>query len=152
MNDTIPAGAITVTPAGVSEIETAPSADCSTTCPGLVRVSGTSETPMPAVAVSNVIAPSSGASSCACLAMVPFVIGSPHQLPHQIGRSGSPFSNSIQTLALIGGCAHIPMSMNANGTQGVAQFISEIPGTLTCSLPSPVGSTLDITVPRYFPK
>jgi hypothetical protein len=56
-----------------------------------------------------------------------------------------------QTLAPIGGIAHRPTPLPANGTDGIAQFRLESPvtaGTVTITRPSCIGSMFCATVPR----
>ena len=52
----------------------------------------------------------------------------PQNPPTQIGKSGSPRSNSTHTPAPIGGTVNRPMLMPATGMQGIAQLEGEQPG------------------------
>src|ERR1017187_10024360 len=78
-----------------------------------------------------------------------------YQQPLHTGLVRSPCSNSTHTPAPIDGNAQIPMCGPAQGKQGMAHSDGVNPltsGTLTCSRPMAIGSTLCKTVPRYFPK
>src|ERR1017187_10225858 len=78
-----------------------------------------------------------------------------YQQPLHTGLVRSPCSNSTHTPAPIDGNAQIPMCGPAQGKQGMAHSDAVNPltsGTLTCSRPMAIGSTLCKTVPRYFPK
>src|SRR6185436_8027155 len=82
----------------------------------------------------------------------------PHRQPTQIGRSGSPCSNSTHTPAPIGGTMYTPIGGPvgpASGTHGSAQLEGIRPrtsGTINCNLPRCSGSTFRKTVPRYLPR
>jgi hypothetical protein len=76
--------------------------------------------------------------------------------PDQIGNERSPRSNSIQTVAPSSGKA-LPVFLEEPfvGKQGSAQPSASAPpisGAATRIRPSPFGSTVSITVARYFPK
>src|SRR5215216_6889401 len=78
----------------------------------------------------------------------------PNQQPDQIGYSGSPCSNSIQTPASFFGSAKKPMPLPPNGAQGIAQPLSLSPNTSgTVALMRPIwsGSSMSVTMPRYLP-
>src|SRR5215470_9201351 len=78
----------------------------------------------------------------------------PQKPPTQIGLSGSPPSNSIQTPAPICGTAKKPSALPANGTQGMAQLVGttlDTAGTIAMMRPICSGSMLLTTVPRYLP-
>src|SRR4051794_23218966 len=79
----------------------------------------------------------------------------PQKHPAQIGKSGSPPSNSTHTFAPTGGIANRPTPEPAYGTHGVAQLNCPSPSTaghFTCTRPCIIGSTLLAIVPRYLPK
>src|SRR4051794_8752021 len=83
--------------------------------------------------------------------------GAPQRQPAQIGRSGSPCSNSTQTPAPIGGKTNTPIGGPvgpASGTQDSAQLDGVNPktsGTWISNRPVCIGSMLFSTVPRYLP-
>src|SRR5262245_49429514 len=72
----------------------------------------------------------------------------PQRQPDQIGKDGSPCSNSTHTPAPIAGTKYTPIGVPvgpANGTHGSAQVDGISPstsGTFTCSRPRCSGSTL----------
>src|SRR5271165_1541286 len=79
----------------------------------------------------------------------------PQKPPVQMGKSGFPCSNSIQTCEPMGGTMKHPAWIPAAGTHGMAQLDGISPSTSgTCAMMRPIsmGSILLITVPRYFPK
>ena len=111
---------------------------------------GASQTEMPAVALSIVIAGTAGTALDS--SAIDGIWPSPHQQPTQIGLSGSPRSNSTQTLAPMRGRMNVPISESVSGTHGIAQLVITIPGTLTSRRPLGGMSWLSMTVPRYLPQ
>src|SRR3569833_3720206 len=76
----------------------------------------------------------------------------PQKPPTQMGKSGSPCSNSTHTPLPISGKVNTPMLMPATGTQGMAQLDNitfDTSGTIAWMRPICMGSTLFTTVPRY---
>src|SRR5439155_7324266 len=80
--------------------------------------------------------------------------GLPQKPPTQIGRSGSPCSNSTHTPDPTGGSVNRPVLTPAPGRHGIAHELGttfDASVTITWMRPICIGSTLLTTVARYLP-